>query len=341
MSPSRDRRAVGAVHGLALGDALGAPASEHRTVRDPFVRQTLRRGRAELDEARVLRPIVPFVLTDLGTVALVGTDDAELFAVAAMTILGSPSLDVADLFQRWRRLMDTPGTWTGTAQRSALLNAEAGLVPPQTGRDNPAFYDDTALPGALAAAIAIDDPTAASGLASTLAQITHDGIGIEAAGLYAGVLSRYFSGATVSEGIDDAVAESALDGWLRDGIDEARLIVSNHSVSPFAAVPALVARFAPRTYSHPGTAAETLPLALALTEATQGDHEQALPLAFSITRHQDSLPALVGALCGALESSPDGSTIDVLSGITIPAVKGCSLASLAAELAGAQVTASR
>lgn len=331
MTTDRERRAVAAVHGLALGDALGAPASEHRTIHDPFVRQTLRRGRAELDAELVLRPVVPFVLSALGTQSLVGTDDTELFAVAALAILEAGPSDAGALFASWRRLMSVDGTWTGTAQRSALLNADEGLLPPLTGRDNPAFYDDTALPGALAAAVASEDPAEASALARTLAEITHDGVGVDAAGLFAAVVSRALRGEALARALDAELASSDLDDWLLDGIADARRILDEHATM-FAAVPALVARFAPRTYSHPGTVTETLPLALALAERADGDHERAMPLAFSITRHQDSLPALVGALCGAVGSAVDAGPVDVVSGVTIPSVAGRSLRDLAASL---------
>jgi len=331
MSDDKAMRAQCAAQGLAMGDALGAPASEHRTIRDPWVRQMLRRGATQLDESRVLRPVVPFVLSALGTESLVATDDTELFAVAARVILDSPSSTSAHLLPRWRELLDTDDAWMGTAQRSAVLNARAGLVPPQTGQDNPAFYDDTALPGALAAAIATDDPQSAAELARALAEITHDGVGVQAAALYASILSRCLAGSSISDSIDSAVDSVPCDAWLSENIVEARRIIRDSS-SRFAAIAELVARFAPRTYSHPGTVTETLPLALAITEASKGDHEIALPLAMSVSRHQDSLPALVGALCGALGSAPDASGLDTLAGITIPAVAEQSLSGLVGEL---------
>ncbi|PUB25267.1 ADP-ribosylglycohydrolase [Promicromonospora sp. AC04] len=331
MTDDRLDRAVGAVHGLALGDALGAPASEHRTVRDPWVRQMLRKGALELDESRVLRPVVPFVLTAIDSPPLVATDDTETFAVAARVLLDSPTRDDGDLFDTWRALLDTPDTWTGPAQRSALLNAAAGLRPPHTGADNPAFYDDTALPGALAAAIAGGDPAGAADLARRYATITHDGIGVHAAVVFARLVGHLLDGAPIRDALDAVADDLADDDWLADGVRDALGIVDG-ARSPFGAVPALVARFAPRTYSHPGTVAETLPLALALTAATQGDHETALPLALTVARHQDSLPGLVGALCGASGSAPDAADLDVLQGITIPAVAGQSLTALATGL---------
>lgn len=325
-------RALGAVRGLALGDALGAPASEHRTVRDPWVRQMLRKGALELDESRVLRPVVPFVLTAVDAPALVATDDTETFAVAARVLLEAPGRDQDALFDTWRALLDTPDTWTSAAQRSALLNAEAGLRPPHTGADNPAFYDDTALPGALAAALVTADPAAAAALARTCATITHDGIGVHAAAAFARLVGHLLQGAPVREALAAADEDLAADDWLADGVRDA-LAIADDARTPFGAVPALVARFAPRTYSHPGTVAETLPLAVALLVLTEGDHATALPLALSVTRHQDSLPALVGALCGAAGSAPEAADLDVLQGVTVPAVAGQSLTALATALA--------
>lgn len=324
-------RAVGAVHGLALGDALGAPAGEHRTVRDPWVRQMLRKGPLELDESRVLRPVVPFVLSAVGAPALVATDDAESFAVAARVLLEAPGRDTDSLFDTWRALLDTPDTWTSAAQRSALINAASGLRPPHTGADNPAFYDDSALPGALAVAVATSTPDDAAALARALAVVTHDGTGVHAAAAYARVLAHLLDGAPLRPALESGAAEVVADGWLADGLRDAFRLV-DAATSPFAALPALVARFAPRTYSHPGTVAETLPLALAVTALTAADHEAALPLALSVTRHQDSLPALVGALCGAAGSAPEVGDVDVLQGVTVPAVAGRSLADLARSL---------
>jgi ADP-ribosylglycohydrolase len=344
MTDERTSRAVGAVHGLALGDALGEPASEHRTVRDPWVRGQLRRGATDLDQSRVLRQVVPFVPSAIGSPVLVATDDAESFAVTARVLLDAPTWDDDDLFDTWRALMDGPDTWTGPAQRSALLNAAVGLRPPHTGTDNPAFYDDTALPGALAIALAVDDPARATELARRYATITHDAVGVHAAAVFAGIVGRMLAGTPLREALDSVADDVAADDWLADGVRDALAIVDD-AASPFGAVPALVGRFARRLYSHPGTVAETLPLALAITAVTDGDHEVALPLALAVTRHQDSLPALVGALCGAGGSAPSATPsaipagtgfdvleLDVLQGVTIPAVAGQSLGDLAQAL---------
>lgn len=331
MSDIRRERALGAARGLVLGDALGAPASVHRTIREPWVRQMLRNGAAELDESRVVRPVVPFVLSSLGSRPLVGTDDAELFAVAALTLIDARAWDSVSLFGAWSGMVDTPTTWLNAGGRGALLNGAAGLLPPQTGSDNPAFYDDSALPAALAAAIVTASPAAAAQLAHDLAVITHDGVGVQAAAVFAGVLSACMAGATLSDALAADPHLTTSDPWLRDGVDEARSIMRS-APSAFAAIPALVARFAPRTYSHAGTVTETLPLAFAITEVAGGDHEIAMPLAFAVSRHQDSLPALVGALCGSLGSAPAESMLDELAGITVEAVAGLSITKVVDDL---------
>lgn len=330
---TRATRAVGIARGLALGDALGAPASEHRTVRDPWVRSMLRQGATDLDSSQVVRPVVPFVLSSIGSdgaAALVGTDDAEGFAIAARVVVEAQSWSADDLFDTWRELMDDDVAWMGPSQRSALLNAKEGLRPPQTGADNPAFYDDTALPGAIAVGIAASSLDDAGVLARRLASITHDGVGVEAAVATARLIWLLLDGKSLEEGIELVRDDLEVDGWLGDGVRDAFGILDSVS-SPFRALPQLIARFAPRTYSHPGTVAETLPLALALVHATDGDHERAIPLALAVSRHQDSLPALVGALCGALGTAIADSGIDELQGVLVPTTRGRSVTALAEQ----------
>ncbi|MCK6066113.1 MULTISPECIES: ADP-ribosylglycohydrolase family protein [Microbacterium] len=328
---NRRHRATALVRGLALGDALGAPASEHRTVRDPWVRGMLREGAAQLDSSRVIRPVLPFVLSAVGAAPLVATDDAEGFAIAARTLLDTHEWTADSLFETWIGLVSGEDAWAGPAQRSALLNAAAGLRPPQTGADNPAFYDDTALPGSLAVGIAVAEPRVAAEVARDLATLTHDDVGVHAAAVVARLVSSLLGETALATALEDATDLAAADDWLVDGIREAFALV-DAAPSPFAAVPALVARFAPRTYSHGGTVTETLPLALAILRGTDGDHERALPLALSITRHQDSLPALVGALCGAAGSPIADHGLSRLTGVLNPVTAGWSLSELVADL---------
>lgn len=334
---TRSDRAVGAAWGLALGDALGFPADQHRTIRDPWVRSTLWQAPVELDEVQVLRVVTPFVLNTLDMSQFTPTDDAEFFLVAARTLIEAPSHEVGALFNTWISYMSSPDVWCGPAARSAVINAGEGLVPPATGNDNPAFYDDTAIPGAVAVGIAYSGrPVEASEIASRLASITHAHDGIVAAKMAASLVAELTSGVSATDAWQRALKIADDDSWLGSALHDAQQITAKYATY-FDALPHLLEKFAPRTYSHPGTVAETLPLAYAITHYADMGIGTALPAALAISRHQDSLPAIVGAICGAAVGAtalgdewPD--RIDSVAGTCVPILAGSSLREIALEL---------
>ena len=334
---TRSDRAIGAAWGLALGDALGFPADQHRTVRDPWVRSTLWKAPLELDEAQVLRVVTPFVLNTLEVSQFTPTDDAESFVVAARALIDSSSHDVGPLFNTWISLMNGPDVWCGPAARSAVINAREGMIPPATGNDNPAFYDDTAIPGAVAVGIAYSGrPEEAREVASRFASITHAHDGLVAAQVVASLIAELISGASATDAWQRALAIPDGDSWLGSALLSAHHIVEKHPTY-FDALPHLLEAFAPRTYSHPGTAAETLPLAYAISHYADSNLGTALPAALAVARHQDSLPAMVGAICGAtVGAAAFGDDwprrIDSVKGTCVPALAGSSLRELAETL---------
>ncbi|NEE08464.1 ADP-ribosylglycohydrolase family protein, partial [Streptomyces sp. SID7499] len=64
----------------------------------------------------------------------------------------------------------------------------------------------------------------------------------------------------------------------------------------FALVPVLEHQIVDHVYSYGIAAAETVPVALALTTAARGEIAQAIPAAACLSRVADSAPALAGAL---------------------------------------------
>ncbi len=73
--------------------------------------------------------------------------------------------------------------------------------------------------------------------------------------------------------------------------------------SAFALVPSLEHQIVDHVYSYGVAAAETVPVALALTTAAGGRIAEAVPAAACLSRVADSAPALAGALTGALGGS--------------------------------------
>jgi ADP-ribosylglycohydrolase len=77
------------------------------------------------------------------------------------------------------------------------------------------------------------------------------------------------------------------------------LEVARKAGDPFAAVPALDAALLDHVYSYGVTAAQTVPVALALASVSGGSLGFAVPAAVCLASLADSAPALTGALTGA------------------------------------------
>lgn len=337
MSADRADRIHGALLGLAVGDAVGLAADYHRAVRSPWVRGRLWAGSAELDEARVAKPLLPFDATTVDGARLAPTDDTEtavLAARVALTTVAAPDAS-ARRFAEWRRLTAGDDVWTGIAERSAIINAERGLVPPVTGNDGPADASDSAVAaGVVWGLFHAGDPAAAAEAATEWASITHARDGVWAAACMASAVSALAVGASIAQALDDAEALVPADSWLAEGFRAAARIAP---ASVLLELPRLLAELNPRRYSQPGTAPETLPIAFLLLRADGERPEQALANATLFARESDSVPAFVGALLGAAhgagvfgEAWP--AAVDRVDGVCYPVLAGERVSAVAAEL---------
>ena len=100
----------------------------------------------------------------------------------------------------------------------------------------------------------------------------------------------------------------------------------------------LTTRLINSVYSYGNAAPETLPAAFALAEACEADVQAAVLLANSIPKAADSLPAIVGALCGAVQGldalSPRWQAqLTACRGLCLPCTAGVRLDDLAHQLA--------
>lgn len=343
--PSLSRRAVAAFHGVAVGDALGLPAEFHRNAREPWQRGALWRGTGDLDDQRVSRPLLPFALTlDTGTVT--GTDDTENLVIAARAMLASRVVARAEredaLFDAWLGEID-PGEWVGPAERIALESAARGMRAPRTGRDNPARGDDSAVVAGVAAAVLhSEDPGAAAELAGGYARIAHADDGVWGAEAMATAVCLLLDDADPARAFGAAERAVPADSWIADTFTELRPVVES-GLTGFQALACLLDVVGVRDYSHPSLAARTVPAAFAIVRLTDGRLEEALPLSLALGHLSDSLPALVGALCGARGSEiPDAwgplwrggslGDLDVVPGVLQPGTAGASLSDLARRM---------
>ncbi|MFC3995251.1 ADP-ribosylglycohydrolase family protein [Nocardiopsis sediminis] len=338
MTVDRHDAARGAVLGLAVGDAAGLPAWFHRAARSGWSRSMLWRLSADLDAQQVSRPLLPFSPAATGPQPLCGTDDTETMAVAALALLDGAAHDVPELFAAWRRYYaDDPGVWSGIAERSAIRNARSGLVPPVTGADNPVHWDDSAVATGVAVGVRYaGDPDGAGRVAAGYAGITHAEDGVWAAEAMARAIAALIGGETLEDAVAVGVSQVPEDSWLGRNLRRAQRIRES-AESAFAAVPEMTRVLSPDRYSHAGVAPETLPVALTIARLSDGDPAQGVQSAALMARQSDSVPAMVGALCGAARGAgalPEAWTaeIDTVRGVLVPAVAGLSLSDLADRL---------
>ncbi|MBL8057329.1 MAG: ADP-ribosylglycohydrolase family protein [Anaerolineales bacterium] len=340
---NRYDRTYGALLGLALGDALGFPALFHRAFQFPEKRREfIWRTNRDLARERVLRLTLPF--THRLPPALLEpfpTDDTEYTVLSAQILLDTGGArEPAAFAAAWRaRVLPRLGeALTGFAERAALENLRSGLEPPATGNDNPQHYSDSAAVRAVASGLyAAGDPERAAALAAADAALTAAEDGLFAARAMAAAVALLAAGAPLAEAAAAARAEFPAGSWIARGDALARACAAEAAAPPDLAL-TLGTRLINTVYSYGDAAPETVPAALVIAEAAQGQLWPAVLLANALPKSADSLPALVGALCGAC-SGPAAvgagwrALLNECRGLCLPDVAGARLDALAARLA--------
>ncbi|MFJ4436483.1 ADP-ribosylglycohydrolase family protein [Streptomyces sp. NPDC088923] len=246
--------------------------------------------------------------------------------------------------------------------RTSLANLAAGLAPPACGHDNPHYFDDAAcVRAAVLATLCPGEPRAAAALAEYDARYTQDGDGVLGARAVAAAVAAALGGADAEAAVGAALAElpatTAIGRAAHEAVAHARRAMGEDDgagghgrddragghgraggdagTAAFALVPVLEHEIVDHVYSYGVAAAETVPVALALTLAARGRVEAALPAAACLARVADSAPALTGALTGALGAvvpAPWRAACRWLSGCAVPRLAGTDLLALAARL---------
>jgi ADP-ribosylglycohydrolase len=317
----------GAFAGLAIGDAVGWPAARHRWgLLAPWTRRLGRELDAFAEEHQLTALPVPFALNQpVAPLAIGPSDDAEWLAWTARTLHDDRRAAFAAL---------DDGVRARVSVRTALDNLARGTEPPASGHDNPHFFDDAAAVRAVAFGAAFPgDPDGAVRAARADAEITNAEDGVHGAAAMAAAVA-----VAVAGGSADAVVAAGLAA-LPDGtaIRRAALDALEVPQDAFAAIPALDAAVQDHVYSYGLAAAQTVPVALALTKASGGDLSSAVPAAACLASLADSAPALTGALTGAITgyaALPEGwrESTRVLAGCCLPDLAGTDIVAVADRL---------
>ncbi|MCA2228388.1 ADP-ribosylglycohydrolase family protein [Nonomuraea aurantiaca] len=318
-------RIAGAFVGLAVGDAVGWPATRHRSaLHAPWSRRLLRELDTFAEEHRVTTLPVPFALNQpVAPLAVGPSDDAEWLAWTVRTI-DRPRAEA------FGELVGREDIRARISVATALGSLAKGVEPPASGHDNPHHFDDAAAVRAVAFGALGRDP-------AEDAQVTNAGDGLLGALAMAAAVAEAVATGSAAAAAGAALAvlppDTAIGHNARLALDVAR-----KAGDAFAAVPALDAALLDHVYSYGVGAAQTVPVALALAVAAGGSLSAAVPAAACLAALADSAPALTGALtgaCGGLDAIPEGWTASArtLAGCCLPELAGEDLIELLEELA--------
>ncbi|RFU87142.1 ADP-ribosylglycohydrolase family protein [Streptomyces triticagri] len=297
-------RARGALLGLAVGDALGAPAEN---LRPSEIRR--RWGRIE-----------GFVADDPA-----GTDDTEyaIFSGLLLARYGS-ALTVARAETAWHRwiadLDEGPFRGAGFSERGTLENLRRGLAAPVTAQHRHAWSDGLAMRAAPFGVFAAGRPTEAARLVAIDGTVSHEGEGIYGGRAVAAGVAAAMAGAGPASVIGAALSVVPMDSWTARSMRRAVVAAPDGERAVRSAV--VVAG-----YPWSDLAPEAVGLAFGAFAAARGDFRDSVLTAVNMGRDADTTAAVAGALAGAVHGAgaipPDwAEAIGQVRGSCLPAMQG-------------------
>lgn len=337
----RKRRSQNAMIGLAIGDAIGWSSMFHRSFLLPAWTRRIRREIDMFSENKnvIIHP-VPFSLNQPADLFdLFPTDDTEWAAFTSEILLSSDYKSYSQsVISEWNKLVQSNETIRGSvAIQSAINNLRKNVQPPQSGKENPHYFDDSAMPRAVPIGIlCAGNPDKAAHLAEIDASITNSEDGVWAAKAIASSISLICSGKTISDSIEYTHKYLPKTSWVRRTFEDTFLIV-RESKSIFSILPDLQKEIVNREYSYGNAAPETLALAFAIAQLHGDNFETAVMTSTCFAKSSETLPAIVGALVGAIQPSAIASknwleAIKNMKGICIPSLAGKNYLSLVEQL---------
>ncbi|WP_367574651.1 ADP-ribosylglycohydrolase family protein [Streptomyces griseoaurantiacus] len=269
-------RARGALLGLAVGDALGAPAENLRP-----------------SEIRARWGRVTGYVTDHPA----GTDDTEyaMFSGLLLARHGS-ALTVAHVEAAWHHWIadrdEGPFRGAGFSERGTLENLRRGLAAPISAQHRHAWSDGLAMRAAPFGVFAAGRPAEAARLVAIDGSVSHEGEGIYGGQAVAAGVAAAMAGAPVGAVVASALAVVPEDSWTARSLR--RAVTAAHR-GERAVRSAVVVGGYPWTDLAP----EAVALAFGAYAAADGEFREAVLTAVNMGRDADTTAAVTGALAGA------------------------------------------
>ncbi|WP_224221999.1 ADP-ribosylglycohydrolase family protein [Streptomyces olivaceus] len=320
-APGPGERARGALLGLAVGDALGAPAEN---MKPSEIRARWGRITGYVAE----RPA--------------GTDDTEyaIFSGLLLARYGS-GLTPARVEAAWHEWIadrdEGPFRGAGFSERGTLENLRRGLAAPISAQHRHAWSDGLAMRAAPHGVFAAGRPAEAARLAAIDGSVSHDGEGIYGGQAVAAGVAAAMAGAPPVSVVAAALAVVPDDSWTARSLR--RALTAAHR-GERAVRSAVVIGGYPWTDLAP----EAVALAFGAYAAADGDFADAVLTAVNMGRDADTTAAVAGALAGATHGTAAipadwAAAIGPARGTCLPAIAGhhvLEVADLLIRAAGAR-----
>jgi ADP-ribosylglycohydrolase len=335
------QRAKNAMIGLAIGDSISWTSMFHRGVLlPPWTRRIRREIDASSESTNVTVTPMPFSLNQPAKYFNISpTDETEWTTFSAEILLtGNFDLYEKRLLDEWTKLGNSEVPIRGgVSTQAALNNLRNGIKPPQSGKQNPHYFDDGAMSRAVPIGIiCAGQPETAARLVEMDASVTNSEDGVWAAQAMAVAISLICVGQSINESINEAYKYLPETSWIRRTVDEA-MCIAEKSDSVFSILPEIQNNIINREYSYGNVAPETLALTFIIAKLHLNDFEKAIASAACFAKCGETLPAMVGALTGAIQSKSFVSdnwltAIEKLNGICIPSFAGKKYLKIVEEL---------
>lgn len=297
MADARFDRALAALQGLALGDALGMPTQSM----SPAEIEHYYGGIGGLVDSVPEQAIAPSM--PAGAI----TDDTEqAILLAQLMIDGQGHIDpmaFAETLLAWEDRMLAKGSHDllGPSTKAALERVRAGEDPSTTGRfgtTNGAAMRVTPV----GIAFSLDDPGAFADAVHETCMVTHDTCqGWQGALLVAAAVSAGIDGATTAEAIDEALALTcsipARGHWSAKASITARVRAAMRGLDGLTRDEQLT--FLREVVGTSVDSTESVPAALAIAREYADSPMKGLYVAANLGGDTDTIAAMAGAIYGA------------------------------------------
>lgn len=335
------QRAINAMIGLAIGDALSWTSLFHRSVLLPsWTRRKRREMDAMSETTNVIVTPMPFSLNQPVQQFNISPTDKTEWAVFSAEILLENNFSSFEksVLNEWMKLAQSKDPILGgISTQAALHNLRNGIKPPQCGKQNPHYFDDGAMPRAVPIGIVCaGKPEKAAKLASIDATVTNSEDGVWAAQAMAVTISLVCAGESITNAISEAYQYLPASSWIKRTVDDA-IKIAERGNSIFSILPNIQNNVVNREYSYGNVASETLALTLVIARFHGNNFETAVTTSLAFAKSGETLPAMVGALVGANQSYEIASdswlnAIRTLKGICVPSLAGKNYLALIEDL---------